>query len=77
MVKTDPKKVPSQIFFLLVHLHRVNNMNTDTLKEIQTVKKDPEKVMNFFLLVHLGIIIQLFMRKKFPLHDPFRKRYKD
>ena len=41
---------------------------TDPLKEIKMVKTDQKKVPSqiFFLLVHLGIIAQLFKKKKFP-----------
>ena len=49
-------------------------MITDPLKEIKMVKTDPKKVpnQNFFLLIHQGTIAQLFTKRKFPLHNPFK-----
>ena len=50
---------------------------TDPLKEIKMVKTDLKKVPSqiFFLLVPLGTIAQLFTKKKFPLHNPFKGNY--
>ena len=47
---------------------------TDPLEEIKMVKTDPKKVPSqiFCLLFPLGTIAQLFTKKKFLIHNPFK-----
>ena len=70
---TDTRKQLWNIYESAVSITSPLKTITDPLKEIKMVKTYPIKVPSqiFFLLVLLGTIAQLFMKKKFPLHNTF------
>ena len=46
---------------------------TDPRKKLMMVKTDTKKVPSpIFLHVYLGAVTQLFTKKEFPLHNPFK-----